>query len=246
MVTNSYYSYLWSYINDKYNFSEIILCVDNTNGFDFKKNFRIINYNPELFYTDRLISVISKIDAEYILLIHDVDLIINFDINLFNSHFNTVINYDIDRLSLGVFNLNKRIIYDNNISITNINGFNLSQNFLTPFDYAPSLYKCEKLLNFYKNFQGQKYSHLEHDLTAQSYIMQNFNCYGLCKDERINLIYHRGFVYSTSFNFLHITIGGKFMSLENYFDLKEEFLCIKNKYKLDLETVNYKLKKTEI
>ena len=56
------------------------------------------------------------------------------------------------------------------------------------------------------------------------------------KSEKINLVYHRGFVFSSDLNFLHITVKGKLLNLDYYYDLKDDLLKIIDKYKLNLQT----------
>lgn len=243
--SNSHYSYLWPIINDTTShFNTVYLCVDNDLGFKFNKNIIIIKYDSNLSYPSRLVSILKNIDSDYILLTHDVDIILNFNILLFNKYLNIVKDNNVDRLSFGVF-VGNDIIEQDMLKICKLEK-NISVNFLTPYDYAPSIYNRIKILDFYENFNTESYKNLEHNELAQSYIINNLNCYGIQKNENLKLIYHRGFVYTSDFNFLHITISGNFMNEENYFDLINDFNNIKNKYNLNLNTQNYNLSKQEI
>lgn len=241
----SEYSYLWPIINDATsNFDKVYLCVDDDLNFKFNNNINIIKFDKNLTYASRLVSILKNMDCDYILLIHDVDIILNFDNNIFNKYLNIVKCNNIDRLSLGVF-MGNNIIEEDTLKICKLEK-NMSINFLTPYDYAPSIYSRIKILDFYQNFNTESYKNLEHNELAQSYIINNLNCYGIQKNENLKLIYHRGFVYTSDFNFLHLTISGKFMNQENYFDLIDDFNKIKNKYNLNLPTQYYNLLKQEI
>jgi hypothetical protein len=230
--TNSHYSYLWRIINDlTQNFGEVIVFLNDSKDFEFNKNIKLIYYNQENSYTDRIMSLIEKIDTDYFLLIHDVDLILNFDINKFSKYLDLVIKENIDRLSLGVFdNKKSEIVYDD-LHICKLD-YNISKNFFTPFDYAPSIYKKKTIYNFYSNFKGESYRNLELNTNAQSYVYDNLLSYGIQKNNNIDLVYHRGFIYTKDFNFLHLTVAGSFLETNTYFDLSDVFLEIKQKYEL--------------
>lgn len=247
IFSNSQYSYLWQIINDKTKqFDEICVCIDNNNiNFQFENHIKILYYDSNLQYAARLNQILKKIETDYVLLIHDVDLILNFDILEFDKYFRAVKQNKIDRLTLGVFNLEKILSFED-IVLVDINGINLSSNYLTPYDYAPSLYNRIKLIDFFENFYDGTYKNLEHSEEAQVYFLKHFNCFGIQKNKKIKLLYHRGFVYTTDFNFLHITISGKFMNEENYFDLIDDFNLIKKTYNLNLQIQKYNLSKQEI
>lgn len=243
--SNSHYSHLWPIINDTTShFNKVYLCIDDDLGFKFNNNINIIKYDLNLSYPSRLISILENIDSDYILLSHDVDILLNFDIIKYNKYLNIIKDNNIDRLSMGVF-VGNDIIEDGMLKICKLEK-HMSTNFLTPYDYAPSIYNRIKILDFYKNFRTETYKNLEHNELAQSYINDNLNCYGIQKNENLKLIYHRGFVYTSDFNFLHLTISGKFMNEENYFDLISDFNKIKDKYNLNLPIKNYNLSKQEI
>lgn len=229
--TNSYYKYLWNIINDyTKNLSKLILFVDKVDDFKFNDNIELLYYNVELTYTDRISYLIENIKTDYFLLIHDVDLIINLNENKLNEYLNIVLEHNIDRLSLGVFNSSEQLS-NGVVNICKLSP-NISRNFLTPFDYAPSIYKRETIYNFYKMFSGIGYKQLELDNKAQNYFYNNLSSYGIQKSNDINLIYHRGFVYTSDFNFLHITVAGNLLEDESYFDLKNKFIDIRDKYGL--------------
>lgn len=235
--TNSHYRYLWDIISDfTKSIENIVIFTNDKLDYDFNKE--VILYDQSLSYTDRIVHLIENIDSEYFLLIHDVDLILNLDVKKLYKYLDMVIKNNIDRLSLGVFNNKIEEIVDGDISICKLE-YNMSKNFFTPFDYAPSIYKKVSAYSFYKKFSGESYRNLELNPDAQAYINDNFKSYGIQKNDNINIVYHRGFAYSHDFNFLHITVGGLFLEPETYFDLTDNFLEIKSKYKLDFISTQY-------
>ena len=229
--SNSHYKYLWNIINDfTKNLSRIIFFVDRVDDFIFNNNVEILYYDQELSYSDRVYYLTENIDTDYFVLIHDVDLVLDFKEDKLKEYLNLVEENNIDRLSLGVFNSS------NNLSNGLINICRLlpdmSRNFLTPFDYAPSIYRTKTISNFYKLFSGVSYKELELKNEVQNYFYNNLLSYGIQKSDDINLVYHRGFVYTSDFNFLHITVAGNLLKDESYFDLKDRFIDIRDKYGL--------------
>lgn len=241
IYSNSQYSYLWDIINDYTSNlqNKIYLCIDeNKIDYKFNDNIEILYYQGDTNYTKRLQTLLNKINYKYIILIHDVDLILNINENKLENIVNKMSINNIDRVSLGIFNAECKNIKceDSNIELCNINNI-VSNNFFTPFDYAPSIYNRLSILEFYKKFTNSNYQTLEQEMNAQNYIRNNLNVYGI-KNKNIKLIYHRGFVYCKDLNFLHITVGGKLLPYNLYFDLENTLKKILDTYNLKFLDVN--------
>lgn len=232
IITNSHYSYLWDIIND-YEYDNILICADKINNFNFKHQTFI--YDESLNYVRRLIQILNNVDDEFIMLFSDVDIILNIDKNILNIYKDIMIENNIDRISFGVFNNNKNVIEKNGLMVTNINDI-IDNHFFTPYDYTPSIYRKNSLLTLCENFEDETYSTFETNENVQKFVNDNFKFYAIQKSDNIKLVYHRGFVYSSNFLSLHITVKGKLLNLEYYYDLKEKLLEIINKYNLKLET----------
>jgi hypothetical protein len=216
LKTHSTYAHLWPIIRFlTQNLANVVVLIDDNIEHNFEH--RVIRYNPLLKYTKRLSFALSQIETDKVLLIHDVDLILNLDLTKLSSLLETFCDHDIDRLSLGVF-FGKEIIQDRNNTLCRLYP-HMSANFMTPFDYAPSIYKTHKLLELVNSFD-ETYSNFELRNDVQDFVNRNFRSFGLQKTSNENLIYHRGFVYSKDFNFLHITVKGKFLPLHFYYDLQ--------------------------
>jgi hypothetical protein len=120
------------------------------------------------------------------------------------------------------------------MTLCNLNECIISQNFLTPFDYAPSLYKKTSLKKLYNKFSDYSYSNLEISNDVQQYVKNKWIVYGICKDNKIKLIYHRGFVFCEYFNFLHLTVKGKLLLLNFYYDLEDKVKQLIVNYNLNM------------
>ena len=234
IISNSAYSYLWEIINDlTTNIENINICLDeNLKNFKFNQNINIIYYNKKNNYSKRLYEILSQIDEEYVILLHDIDLILNFDKSKIIQYFNLMQINNIDRLSFGVYDNPNNIIEQDDISICKLEK-GISKNYFTPFDHTPSFYKKDKLISIYKNFENETYPGIEQNQYVQEFVENNMKCYGIQKNKNINLVYHRGFVFSSDISFLHLTIRGKFLPKKLYYDLEEKVNNIIMKYNLE-------------
>ena len=169
-----------------------------------------------------------NIESDYVFLLHDVDLILNVNQDKFNEYLKIVEENGIDRLSFGVYN-GDEIISGEGISVCKLYP-GMSDNFFTPFDYAPSEYKRDKLIELYQGFPEETYGGLELNQEVQNYVNSNMKCYGIKYSELINPVYHRGFVFSGDVSFLHITVKGKLLPFQYYYDLEGKLEEILNKY----------------
>jgi hypothetical protein len=250
IVTNSAYSYLWPVINDlTKDFNKVFICGNDFQDFEFNKNITKVFYAQTDSYTKRVSSVIKQIDSDYLLFLHDVDLIINLNQDTFKSYLNLMIKNNVDRLSLGVFNNKEESIISNDLAITRLSNFGMSKNFFTPFDYAPSIYKKNSLLKLYSIFD-ESYQNFELRDDVQNFALTNLKCYGVQKLNDGNIIYHRGFAFIKDMSFLHLTVKGKLLPLNLYYDLECYVKTILEKYKLlnycQFHNMNYNVHKNEI
>jgi len=220
-------------------FEKFIVFLDKCDGFNFGESAEIIHYSVSHNYAKRMSVLLEKIDYEYILMMHDVDLPLNIERSKIPSIVSLIDRNGIDRLSFGVFKSQTEsdVLCGEGICVTQLSP-GMSANFYTPFDHSPSIWRRESLLDLYTHFNGESYFSIEHNDAAQSYADNELKCYGIQKTSDTKLVYHRGFVYSTDFNFLHITIQGKFMSRVTYFDLIPEFEQIVSKYGISLPTTD--------
>lgn len=231
--SNSAYKYLWPIIDDltRNINAKINVALNDSHTYNFNKNIRIINYDSKLNYTKRLVHILNQINTEYVLIMHDIDLILNLNTDKLQEYFRAVIKNNIDRLSLGVFDNPDDKIIHNNIEICSLHT-KKSPHFFVPFDYAPSIYRRKKIIDFYDKFSHENYRTLEVNDEAVKYFNDNFKSYGIQYNKSLKVIYHRGYAFCEHFNFLHITVRGFLLDYDNYFDLKPQLLKFISKYKL--------------
>lgn len=244
--SNSEYNYLWNIINDTTkSLTNVYLLIDDNLQFKFNDNINI-RYYQNTFYSNRFNETLDELKNKfkYVILIYDVDLILSICPDTLNDITKLMDKYNIHRVSLGVFpnssNYIKTNFIHNSIQLRQINNYNISKSFLTPFDYAPSIYNVDKLLSFYSNFPNLTYQEFEHKEKVQQYIKENFNVYGINNNENLKLVYHRGFVFCSKFSFLHITVKKELLPIHNYFDLQEKLISIIDKYNLNFLQINPK------
>ena len=236
IFTNSSYNYLWPIIDKNFDkiFENEINIYFYTDELTTKinKKFKQIEYDKTKNYVERLIFLFDNLKNKYILLIHDIDLIINFNFNDFKKYYNLLIQNDIDRLSLHIYNNTKTIIeLDENIKICSLND-NFRTNVFIPFDYCPSIFNRIKFRNLLEFYKKESYSSLELNKNFQNDFKKNMKSYGIQLTNYIKIINCRGFTYSNLFTILHITTKGMLLDCECYQDLKDIFLQIYNDYNL--------------
>lgn len=234
ILSNSSYSYLWPIINDKLsNIDNVFICIESNNqNFVFNKNIKTIFYESDLNYTQRVKSILEKISDDYVILLHDIDIVLNFNSLLIEEYFKLVKENQIDRLSFGVYNNPSKTLNKNNVTICKLDQ-NISNNFYTPYDHTPSIYKRMSLIEIYSRFNNETYVSVEQNKELQIFVNENYKFYGIQKNVNVTLKYHRGFVFSNDFSFLHITLQGKFLPVNLYFDLIDDFQKILQNYNLN-------------
>jgi hypothetical protein len=234
IFSNSEYSFLWPLIEEtisKIVFSNKVFVSDKNDlikpiGFN-----QYITYNNDNCYSKRwTLDILPQITTEYIIIVHDVQLIINFDNTFIYNLIEILQKHHIDRCSLNVFNGNE-IIEENTIKICNLN--NATGNTLTPYDLCPAIWNANSFNKLFEVFSEETYSKSELNPDLQTYCKENYKCYGLQKfDNRI--LYCLGRPYLEYFKILHITIKKEITyPIEVYMDMKDDFLYYLNKYNLD-------------
>lgn len=242
LFSHSDYSYLWPIIEEK-----IILLTDLnpifiSNNTELEKPTGFINYleyDANNCYSERWQNILPKIESKYIIVVHDVNLIINHDSDKIKELLTLIDNNNIDRCSLNVFK-NNHSIKGETIEICDLNSPNTISKLFIPFDVSPSIWKKESFLKIWLKFQVETYRNSELNESLQQFCRTNLKCYGLNKtNEKIH--YCLGRPYYGWFKILHITIKGELpFPPEAHMDLKEDFLRIIEKYSLkDKIRINY-------
>ena len=190
----------------------------------------VLFYDDTLPYASRLLEI-QKLNLEYALFIHDIDILVKKDDEVIEHLLETMLTNNIDRIDLQ---------YKNNLNEDTImihkNGFefylNRQQNIQDYiYNVNPSIWKISTFMKIMNQFKDETYRSIEENST------QNF-----CKKYRIFKLYWESYVNCGHFGcmpffqFIHITHGGKLLPLENNNlndSLKESYKNILEKFSLD-------------
>jgi hypothetical protein len=185
----------------------------------------VIYYNESLPYASRLLSL-SKLTDKYILLIHDIDILIHQDVNIINSFVPFMDDNNVDRIDLQV-----RHSWDRNSLKVNYNNIILSKqvdsnNYI--YNVNPSIWKLTSLLSVMNLFNKETYRTIE-TMPIQVHCSKNLHVYKLYSE-----IYNNCGWFSCLdfFQFIHITHHGKLLpKIKNNLDthLLESYLSITDK-----------------
>jgi len=231
------YIYLWDIIDDYVeklkDLNPIFISNKNNNQVNIKKpkNFiKYIEYDDNKPYFMRFDEdILPYIYSEYILIVHDVHLIINCNVNFIHKIVLTMNNNNIDRFSMNVFNGND-IIIENDITICNLkNAIGFTYNI---YDVCPTIWNKDSYKYLVNNFYNKTYNFSEQCPDVKQFCIDNFNIYGIQKITN-NIYYCLGRPYSYDFTILFLTIRGKIVvPYEVYMDGLDEFNKIKLKYNI--------------
>lgn len=203
-----------------------------TNKFD-----RVIKYNDSLPYTGR-IRCLSELEEEVILFFHDIDILLSVDLTILTRLKEIMLLRDIDRIDLQYnddFNnkLNEEIRIDDDKG-----GFSLlHQTNGYVYNVNPSLWKLTALIDVMSAFPDASYRNIE--LVAQNYCASNFKFFKLNSTSHLNCGYFRCLYF---FVFLHITHGGKLLSLDSHrldSNIRNTYRSIFDRYDLGNSVRNF-------
>ena len=190
-------------------------------------------YDNNLNYSKRIVTCLnlSNIDTEYILFIHDNDIILNSNNEYLLNLIEISSNKNIDRIDLKYSNMCKNVKnfnYNNNVTLVkneNINDYNYNVN--------PSLWKLNSLFKL-MNTYNYSYREIE-NINVQKFCLLNFNMYRIFTPFKINAGWY---ITTPLFTFLHITHGGMCLPIDNKNNnldenIHKEYIDIINKYKFN-------------
>jgi hypothetical protein len=235
IFSHSDYAYLWPIIQDTISHLDKLnpIFIFNTestvqppDGF-----VKYIRYDSSLCYAKRWLKILPEIESEYILVVHDVCLIVNHDITKLEQLFGIVKNNNIDRCCLNVFDGDDLIAGD--IPLCNLSLESTKSKTFIPYDVSPAIWNKTAFLNLWQLFNNETYSSSEESSILQQHCKNNLRCFGLQKTNE-KIYYCIGRPYREFFNILHITIKGEVMfPYEVYMDNINKFHEVFVKYDLE-------------
>lgn len=233
IFSNSECNYLWPLIEETVEkitkINKIFVCdvlsSEKPKGFD-----KYISYDNNKDYTKIWTDeILPNIESNYILIVHDIQIIVNIDEEFILNHFKLMSEYSIHRCSLNVFDGNC-IVEKYGIKLCDLNY--ASGNTFTPYDVCPAIWDKKSLMILFKIFPDETCTTSELNDRLQIFCRKNFKCCGQ-KKTTDKIYYCLGRPYLNNFKILHITIKKELLGpLEVYMDMKDDFIYYLNKYKL--------------
>jgi hypothetical protein len=241
IFSHSDYSFLWPIIEESLEKIENIvklnpIFVSNKTDLIKPSGFtKYIEYNDTLCYAERWTKeILPFIEREYILIVHDVQIIVNCDSNFIKNIIKIMEENNIDRCSMNVFN-GLDIIENKDVKLCNLN--TARGNTFTPYDVCPTIWKTSSFKTIFETFSNETYRSSELNETLQNFCREKLKCYGLQKTNQ-KIYYCLGRPFLEYFKILFITIQNEItFPPEVYMDVKDEFLYFFEKYKLS-EKIN--------
>jgi hypothetical protein len=189
---------------------------------------QIITYNDQLPYASRLLAL-DELNYDYIILLHDMDILIKQDINAINHLYSLARRDSIDRIDLQS-NLNYTTDKADNINIS-INNHNFSLFRATsPGSYVynvnPSIWNLNTLCNTMRMYSNETYRSIEN--SAIQTTCSELLVYKIHGNTQLVCGYYCCHPF---FQFLHLTHGGKYLpKVETNFvnELRDEYQFICN------------------
>ena len=227
------YSYLWPIIEECMQPLSALNPIFVCNKTEMRKPtgfVKYIEYDETTSYAKRWTNnVLPHIDSKYILVVHDVSIIVNCVTEPIYKIFQLMLENNIDRCSLNVFNGNN-VIEKYGIKLCNLNS--ARGNTLTPYDVCPAIWKTASFKLLLESFPDETYKTSELNESLQSFCTKKFNCFGLQKTSE-KIYYCSGRPYLIFFKILHLTIKGELtFPPEVYMDMQTNFAYFFEKYKL--------------
>lgn len=192
---------------------------------------RVVAYDDTLTYPARLASCLAHITTPYVIFVHDIDVILNFDTDRFVELLQTVNQYDIDRLFFGMIKPCDDMIHAHNFVLSKAKH---SPMFALPYDVGPSIWKHSLFLDLMTKYTKETYrtiesSGIQGDLAA-------YRCYALAPSQTYFPLYHLARPMSNIFLFMHILASGKWFDPICYMDLQLTLLQCLKKHNISMET----------
>jgi hypothetical protein len=178
----------------------------------YSKYNQVIFYDDSLPYASRLLSL-RCLKNEYILFIHDIDIVVKKDDSYINHVKNYMVEHSIDRIDLqcrrswDISNRDRLSIEFDNSKIE-LRAQKNTNNYI--YNVNPSIWKLNVLLDIMENFKNETYRTIENE-----YVMKyclKYNIYKLYSDNPIKCGW---FSCLSFFQFIHITHKGKLLPRSN-------------------------------
>lgn len=192
---------------------------------------RVIVYDDSLTYPARVTSCLSQLTTEYVMFVHDIDIIVTFDTLHFSDIMNTVETYNLDRLFFGMVKPCNDMIQNKWLVLSRAK---YSPIFALPYDVGPSIWKRSVFFDLMTKYRSETYRTIENSGIQKD--LGNYRCYAIAPSPFYFPVYHLVRPMSSCFIFMHILASGKWFDTICYMDLQSELIHRLQKYNISMET----------
>lgn len=196
------------------------------------KYTRIQYYDDIKTYPQKLLQILEAVSTPYILLIHDIDLLVHFESEKFKRLVTACIEHSIDRCILGMIPKGNQVLTDGDIVLTEASREECSPHYHIPYDVGPSIWNVSCLQECMTKFESYTYRTIES--SPVQHFLQSKKVYAMTSSESYKAIYAIGRPFSSYFSFLHILLRGKWLERHYYQDLEDTLLTLLDKYEIDV------------
>jgi hypothetical protein len=188
---------------------KIYLFIDKPYTKQTSLKYQTILYDDNTVYSKRLIKCLSEVLEPYIILTHEIDILVEYDPNAMLEIKESMEKNTIDSIDLKHYSRCESLIKVND-----------SLSFSTPhsiatFNVQPHLWKKSSAINLFMSNDDKNYRSIE-DQSVQNYIKSNQKTYSLCSKNPVQSL--RDHSVSPEYKFLHITTFEKFITPESNLD----------------------------
>jgi len=187
--------------------------------------YETILYNDDTVYTKRLKSCIEKVKEDYLIIIHEKNILLKYSDDFINKLVNIMQTNKIDSIDL-----KSRRACLSDVTVTDTIKLSNLKNMDFTFNLQPRLWKRTSAIELFSSVEAKTYRNSE-DNEMQSAIKKNQSTYGLCSDTSI--ITTLGFDVIPEFIYMPITNYDKFIinpieKIDKLID--DEYKNVYNKY----------------
>jgi hypothetical protein len=185
---------------------------------------RVIFYDDSLTYAEKLNSSIKELNTKFVLLIHDVDILLHYDKGVLSNCLDIMEEKDLDRIDLQWMDRKDKSFdikndqffieipsnYDNKVFL--VKNSSDSNGIFNGYIYNvnPSIWKIESLIEITDAFNDKTYRNIE-GIDVQKFC-EKYKIYKLYSEKVIDTTYYKSVEF---FQFLHITHYGMYMPISN-------------------------------
>jgi hypothetical protein len=234
IFSHSEYNHLWLIIEESVKDLQQLrpIFISDDTSLEKPKHFeKYLTYDKNDCYSQRWIKILPNIDSKYIIVVHDIHIILNCNHEKISKLIYMMESNNIDRISLIVSKATEYIESDG-LAICNLTSSNIQTKSSIPYDSRSTIWNKNSFFTLWLNFPQVNYRDSECD-TVQTFCKNNFKCYGLQSTDNEKIYWCSGCAYHDYFKILTLTVFGKFtFPIDFYMDMKEEFVNFYENYDL--------------